>query len=385
MVDAPLFADAPADPAIVQAAREHLARRGLDGHRGRGVVDPAGHLVGVSGLQPLARVRPVPRRPDVVARLADGSLAAVVASSNPALDDALERAIEQRPIAHYVAIALGKAPRPEVRRRAEQDGIGVLVVGDRDLAVRPHRSPVAPSAALDQALDAVAAATVAHQFHYNVPTHFLAWLLALDPDGETTAEQARQRLDGYPVTASAGAAGAERLGLLLRHRGTLSLTPRGREVRAALPSVRSWARVHEAVSGDGPRLASVAPDVAAAMRLALADLPVVAFVVVALAELGGSASLRDLVAHSVRRDPVFGPALFLRPEGVAALTCPDGSVAVFEAEGAHVAERPTYQFKSLLQHVGVLAPGPIRSRTSGVLDLDRTVWTLDQGLPTART
>lgn len=385
MSTAPLFVDAPADPALLQAVRDRIRHRGLDGHRGRSVVDPAGHLVGIPGLQPLARVRPVRERPDVVARLAGGSLAAVVASSNPGLDDSLGRAIAQRPVAHYVALALGKRPAPDLCRRAEQEGVGIVVAEDRDPAVPPQRTTADDAGTLNRALDAVSAATVAHQFHYNVPTNFLAWVLGVDVEGETPVEEARRRIKDYSVRqGSAGIRGAELLGLLRRQGGTLTLTPHGRAVRMVLPSVRSWSRLHETVKGDGPRLAEAAPDVASAVRNAIADVPAARFVVSALLDLGGTASLRDLVAHSVEHDPVFGLALFLKPEGVAALTRPDGTVAADEADGPHVAERPTFQFKSLLQHLGVLAPGPIRSRSGGILDLDRTVWALDMGLPATK-
>lgn len=380
MADVPLFAASPADPAVLQAVRAQIARRGVDGHRGRSVVDPAGHLVGVPGLQPLARLLPVRDRPDLVACLADGSLAAVVASSNPDLDDSLDRALSQRSVAHYVALALGAAPSPGLRRRAEDGGVGVLVSGDRDPAAPAVRAEAPSAHVLRRALQSVDAAAAAHQLHYNVPTNVLAWLLCVDPEGETAAEEARARMEGYPVTGSAGVTGAVALGLIRRRKRALSLTPSGRTVRAVLPSLRSWSKVHKAVKGSGLRLVDVSPTVAAAVRGAIADVPSVAFVVALLHDLGGTASLRDLVAKGVRRDPVFGPALFLRSEGTAALTRPDGSVAAHEADGSHVADRPTYQFKSSLQHLGVLAPGPIRSRTNGVLDLDRTVWTLDRGI-----
>ncbi|GAB5550249.1 MAG: hypothetical protein SangKO_100090 [Sandaracinaceae bacterium] len=381
MVAPSLFTYAPADPALVREARRRLTR-GIEGARGEQVVvDPSGHLVGLPGLNPLARVCTTPRRPDVVARLDDGSLAAVVASDHPDLDGTLDRAEQQRPIAHYVALALGRDPVSAVRRRAEQIGVGLYVAGQPAPLALPARDVAPPMAAqLNDALDAVAAAAPARQFHYNIPTHSLVWTLAVHPETPTTVNDARGRLSDYPVSEPRGLSGAILLGLVVRSHDELLLTDLGRSVRETLGSVPAWARTHADVKASGRRLIDIHPDAVSVARRALAELPAARFVSDTLTDAGGEASARDLITLATQRDPVFGPALFLNPDAVASLSRPNGTVDAHAAEGHHVRVRVAKQFKSLLLHLGVLAPGPLAAVQGGTLDLDRTVWTLDRPL-----
>ena len=383
MADAPLFAGAPADPAVVQHARRNLAAHGVDDHRAVEILaDPATHLVGLRGLQPFARVRLDPQRPDLVARLDDGSFAAVVASSDPSLDDSLDRAQAQQSVAHYVVLALGRPPPEHVQQRAEQAGVGIVVAVERNPVVPASRGLAPDAYVLQNALEEVQAAAVAQQFHYNVPTHFVAWTLAVDPYRGASVKDARAALGSYPMPSGWTAAlrGAILLHLVTRQGDHLSLTEVGREVRRATPPLGDWACLHAGVKATGPRLADLQPDAAAAARCALATLPAARFVSDALAGVGGRATTRDLVAHCTRLNPVLGPALFLRSGGIAALSQPDGTVDAARAAGDHVKDRVATQFKSLLTHFGVLAPGRVKAVRNGQLDLDRSIWEIDSPL-----
>ena len=202
--------------------------------------------------------------------------------------------------------------------------------------------------------------TQAQTFQYNVPTHYLAWVIALKPDAILSMETIRRELAEYPMPSDWKGAlrGAQKLGLVNIDGREIRITEVGKAVKDLLPSnLEVWSGIHEQLKSkkDSRALVECHPQAAAVLRLLLLQDPMVRLAVEGLKSFsGGCANFAELATRCDEIDHASAPVFFLKPESVPELSDKMARIRWRDVKGEHYRSRTFYQYKSILKHAGIL-------------------------------
>jgi hypothetical protein len=325
--------------------------------------------------------------PDLVGQLDDGeTLVAVEAKGSTDLLRGLAQAEWYQQGFHLAffaaeATALGDPMVNFARRK----NVGVVPVGDEvrvahlPAAQLPLREAARPIA--DQ-FETVVQLISPQAFVYNLPTHYLAWAIALAPEAVYRRDELPAYVMDYPMPANWRAAlgGAQKLGLVAVHGPEVGLTPAGAAVRELLPpDLAMWAAIHRQIAsrGGGISLQQVAPQAAAALRLLLLQDPLVRLVIEGLRQHpGGKADFAQLARTCDRLEHARAPVLFLQPAAIERLADARSAIAWERAGGADYRSTTYSQYKSILKHAGILTNTGLGGSSSRAYDPSRDLWLL---------
>lgn len=304
--------------------------------------------------------------PDLVGQLDDGeTVFAIEAKGTGDLLKGLTQAELYQIGFHYSFLAADAGSLGDTLLRvARQKNVGVLAVGD-DVKVahlsearRPWREAFRSIA---RQMETVVQVTEQQTFQYNLPTHYLAWSVLLQPGRWYTDDALQTSLRPYPMPKGwrAALAGAQKLGIVHRQGDRTRLTDVGAAVRDIVGATPSeWGEVHREVSSrarSAPTLAERHPAAAAALRLLLLHDPLVRLVVSGLRTFDdGEANFQQLAMACDRLDHDKAPIFFLNPETIEDVTDERGHVLWDEVAPQHYRSRMFYQYKRILQHAGIL-------------------------------
>jgi hypothetical protein len=216
--------------------------------------------------------------------------------------------------------------------------------------------------------------------HYNLPTHAMAWCIALDATGPTPLEDARRRVGGYPMPKSwrSSLDDATRLGLVGHDRYAVAPTDIGRAMRSLIPhDLDDWARVHVASKRPGSTLAVVSPQASAALRLLLFHDPMVRHLADGIkALLGRTGSILEVAQSCDRIDRRRTVPVFLLPEAAVRVADQRGRIQWHLVQARDWRTTTYMQWKSYLKHAGILANTGLGGTTSRTYRPDWDTWTL---------
>lgn len=320
--------------------------------------------------------------PDLVGQLDDGETLIAVEAKG---DKDILKGIAQAEVYQYgfhgtYMAADASALGTTWVRHAKSKGVGVIAVDeDVHLIHEPElRKPwLEPHRFIARQMESVVHISTRRTFTYNLPTHYLAWAIALKP-GENL-ELKHVHLVGYPMPKDrrAAIAGAEKLGLVESDGRRFHLTTLGEAARAVLPSLEAWGDVHRRIKrAGGGTLAEQVSDAAAVLRLLLLRDPVVALIHKGLERFPKRrASFLELAQECDKIDHARAPIFFLKPEAVK-VTDARGRIDWNEVRGEHFRSTSFFQYKSILKHAGFLEPTRLGASTSKGYDPRRDIWAL---------
>lgn len=390
------------EPEVVYRVRRFLNEHGLLGRDvSQAFTDAHPSLTGDPRLRPFQRfaldASGQTVHPDIVGLLDDGqSLFAVEAKGTAGLVAGVHQAALYAPSVHTAwlaapATALARYPATITEARAR--GVGVLSVGDREVAV--VLDPVERLPTLTGARGVRAAFSVAAQFSaadtypYNHPTHYLAPVVALEPTRSYVIDEVRDALGEYPIPVEASAGirtvlhGARKLGVLAIHGREVRLSPNGAAAKAVVGSdVDAWAHLHALATknragSSHPTLAGLRPDVGAVLQLLLLRDPAVDLVVQALRGLPDATGTEIELARAAEAlDPAVAHVLFVTPEHLPEALGPDGLVDWQAIPDNHVRGSTAYRFKSILKQAGLIRNTGLGASTPKKNRPRRNVWSL---------
>lgn len=325
--------------------------------------------------------------PDLVGQLSDGATVfAVEAKGDRDLLKGLTQAEMYQNGFHYAFLgadeaALGHSLVSLARRK----NVGIITVGTE---VRVTHFPEARAPMRDafdsiaRQMDSVIQVSRGKTFHYNIPTHYLVWAIALRPGVTYSLECARDQLGDYPMPRQwrSALSGGEKLGLVRIRGDEVKLTAVGNAAKDILPaSPKAWAEVHRKAGarGGGVPLAQFQPQSAALLRLLLLQDRIVRLVIEGLRTFPNrSASFDELAVACDQLDHASAPIFFLKPEAVIELSDATGRIDWKTAKGGHYRSSTFYQYKSVLKHAGILKPGSLGGSTAKGYDPSEDTWAL---------
>lgn len=382
------------EPEVIVATHAFIKARGIAETLANGLyTDAHASLLKIPQLRPFQRfsveLEDSAIHPDLVGRLTDGSYFAVEAKGTTDLLNGVAQAERYARAFHRVFLAAdAQACGESVLAEARRKDVGLLTVGGdmaRGPVVRVEHVP-SPRQPFWIPFESIrgqfGSVEWAHHrtVHYNLPTHAMAWCIALDINGAVELSEARRRIDGYPMPESwrSSLDDATRLGLVGRARDQVTLTPVGKAMRALIPhDLHDWARVHADAKRGGATLALVSPRASAALRLLLLHDPMVRHLVAGIEALPGRSGTFPAVAVSCDSiDHARTAPVFLLPEAAARVSDRRGRIR-WSLVQAHDWRTSTYmQWKSYLKHAGILADTGLGGTTSRTYRPDRDVWML---------
>ena len=371
---------------IVSRTRAFLGRNKI---RGYGVsqlyTDAHPTLLVEPKLRPFQRftlkLDDVVMHPDLVGRLDDGeTIIAVEAKGTRDVLKGIAQAEVYQSGFHATCLAAdASALGTTWVRHAKSKGVGVIAVDeDVHLIHEPElRKPwLEPHRFIARQMESVVHVSTRRTFTYNLPTHYLAWAIALEP-GESV-ELNHVHLVGYPMPKDrrAAIAGAEKLGLVERDGRRFHLSPLGEAARTVLPSLEAWGDVHRRIKrAGGGTLAEHVSDAAAVLRLLLLRDPVVALIHKGLERFQERrASFLELAQECDKIDHARAPIFFLKPE--AQVTDDHGRINWDAVRGEHFRSTSFFQYKSILKHAGFLEPTKLGGASAKHYDPRKDVWSL---------
>ncbi|MDF1667915.1 MAG: hypothetical protein P1V97_39625 [Planctomycetota bacterium] len=364
----------------------------LDQKFSRLFTDPHPTLINETGLKPFQRftvdMKDFVVHPDLVGQLVDGeTLIAVEAKGKTDLLKGLAQAELYKVAFHGTLLAAnaGKLTTAFVDY-AQRKGVGVLAVGDEVKLAHPPLFTMPQQAAyrfVERQLSTVVEVSSARTFSLNLPTHYLAWCIFLEP-GKIHSMNPSQALWGsYPMpekTWKAALRGARKLGLVTGVGTDIELTPVGAAVKDILPDLRTWSKTHEIIkkASNTMTLATEQPASAGAFRLLLFRDPIVELIVQGLQEFSPrKASFLDLAKACDRLDHARAPIFFLQPTATAKLSDRQGRINWSSAKGPDFRSSSFFQYKSILKHSGILsAETKLGKASSKRYDPNRDIWSL---------
>lgn len=344
------------------------------------------------GLDPYQRVTlevgGAAHHPDLAGQLNDGeSLLAVEAKGTGDLLKGTAQAEVYQEGFHYSFLAAPASRISEpTANRLKQKNIGVLAVSDEarsdDVRVlfwpRAHQPWRDPYQSVRRQLNTGARANEWSTFTYNLPTHYLAWAITLEPDTLYNTSQLPGLIEPYdsmPKDWKAALRGAETLGLVRVSGDSVRLTPTGDAagdiIGASLPE---WDGVHPKAIRSS--LADVASRAGAALRILLLREPMVRLVIRGLKERDGEASMPQLARACDALDHDRTPALFFHPRRSAEIFDGRGRVQWDRVEPVHYRSTTFYQMKSILKHAGILKDTGLGGSSVKNYDPAEDVWRL---------
>jgi hypothetical protein len=217
--------------------------------------------------------------PDLVGQLNDGeTIFAIEAKGDTDLLKGLAQAEMYQSGFHYAFLAADAgALGTSLVEFARRKDIGVIAVSD-EVAI-PYfpvaRMPLrVPFQSILRQIATVIQVSQGETFHFNIPTHYLVWPIALAPNVAYFLDAVLVELKGYPMPAEwrQALSGAQKLGLVRLLGNSVQLTTVGSAIKAILPSsVEEWTQVHKQVGtrGHSVPLVQCQPQAAAVLRLLL--------------------------------------------------------------------------------------------------------------------
>ena len=380
------------EPAVVERVRSFLTSASLpDGGSVLHLFTDAHHtLLEHGGLDPYQRITlevgEAARHPDLVGRLDDGeSLLAVEAKgTGDMLKGAAQAEMYQDGVQYsFLAAPAGRISEPTVERLREKN-VGLLAASSNQETVQPLIWPRARQPWRDayqsvrRQLDTGVWAQEWSTFTYNLPTHYLAWAIALEPGPLYNTAKLPTLIEPYeamPKRWKGALRGAETLGLLRIQGNGVRITPTGAAVGDILDtSLDEWSDVHpKAIHST---LAGVMPRAGAALRILLLQEPMVRLVVRGLKEIEGSAPMPQLVRACDSIDHDRTPTLFFHPKRSAEILGEGGRVQWDRVEPIHYRSTTFYQMKSILKHAGILEDTGLGGSSVNNYDPSEDVWAL---------
>lgn len=326
--------------------------------------------------------------PDMVGQLGDGeTIFAVEAKGDTDLLRGLAQAEMYQVGFHHTFLAadagaLGTSLVDFARRK----DIGVIAVGAAVEIVHLPEARMPLRRAFQfvaRQMESVVQVTSHETFAYNLPTHYLVWVIALEPGVTYSIETLPAHLGEYPIPKGwrSTVSAAQKLGLVSVHGDVAQLTPVGAAAKEILPAnVEEWTRVHEAVSARGSHVRALVRhrrEAGALLRLLLLQDPTVRLIIEGLRMFPDqTATFAALAVACDQLDHARAPILFLKPEAAAALTDERGRVRWQLVTGEDYRSTTFYQFKSILKHAGILTERRLGGATTKGYEPTEDVWEL---------
>jgi len=325
--------------------------------------------------------------PDLVGQLSDGeSLFAIEAKGDSDLVKGLAQAEMYQIGFHYVFLAAdAKVLGNSLLSFAKRKNIGVIAVSDAvTIAHLPEAQMPLRDASKFVALQMESVIQIWQRpaFHFNVPTHYLVWAIALQPRLAYSLKSVRDELANYPMPKEwrSALAVAQWFGLVRILGDEVQLTVVGNAVKEILPaSIDEWTQVHKIIGARGQSIPLVQyqPRAAAILRLLLLQDPIVRLVIEGLQMFSdGSASFNDLAIACDQLDHARAPIFFLNPEAVAQLMDDKGKIRWQSAKSQHYRSSTFYQYKSVLRHAGVLRFTKLGGGSTKTYNPSEDIWAL---------
>jgi hypothetical protein len=378
------------EPEVVRRVHKHLRQHGILGAPvARLFTDPHPTLLGLSELKPFQRFGVGwgngVVHPDLLGQHVDGdSLLAIEAKGLGAnlLTGLGQAEVYQRGVQRSFLAAPTAMLHADVVEQAKARGIGLLGVAEQvhEIYVPPERRPFnSEYRALRADIGDAAWVSESGTFSFNVPTHYLVWLIALDGAEEISLAEALQRLVGYAIPKDWRAAmrGAQKLQLMRVSPNGCQLTEFGLALRRLLPSsIQEWTGIHQRLT-EKRNLVDECPPAATGLRLMLLMDPVVRLVLEALRGMSAEGvDFRALARRCGEIDSRRSAIFFLKPESAANWLSPAGSVPWELVPGTDFRSTTFYQYKSVLKHAGLLAPTRLGAASARDYDPSKDVWRL---------
>jgi len=301
-----------------------------------------------------------------VGQFADGeTLLAVEGKGAGGLTKGLTQALEYKEGFHLSFLAAStSAIGSSVERFARREGLGLIAVSD-DVRVLHYPLPRQPWKAQWQSIRSqldVAGEVMGHNtFHYNLPTHYLVWAIALRRGHWHTPAELKDSITAYsmPKNWKPALPGAQKLGIVRIDGKEARLTTTGEAVQDILDTtVEEWTDVHAA----------------AVLRLLLMRSPMTRLVVAGLRKRhDGRAPLSQLAHACSTLDYGRAMVLFFIPERLEPITDNRGRIEWDRLRPEHYRPTTSYQYKSILKHAGIIEDTGLGG--SGVAPED-DVWVL---------
>lgn len=325
--------------------------------------------------------------PDLVGQLGDGeTIFAVEAKGESDLLKGIAQAkIYQTGFHSSFLAADAQALGTSLLDFAHRQNIGVLAVSNQVEVLHlpgiqmPLRDPYRFIA---RQLESIGQVSGSQTFSFNLPTHYLAWAIAMKPRLLYTRQELPALLTGYPMPKdwNRALAGAQKLGLVAIHGNQVRLTPVGATVQELLPgTLMEWAKIHRTVGarGRGKPLVQEHPPSAIALRLMLLHDPMVQLVTAGLETFSSrSASFAQLAVACDQIDHARAPIFFLKPSSAVTLTDKTGRVHWEQAQGSDYRSTMFYQYKSILKHSGILENTKLGHASSKDYQPNEDLWVL---------
>lgn len=381
------------EPEVIQKTHRFLHRHRLwDRRVVRLYTDAHATLLPHTTLRPFQRftldVGDFVVYPDLVGQLDDGeTIFAVEGKGSSDLLKGLARAELYQVGFHQSFLAADAATLGDtLLRLARLKNVGVLAVGDEvHLAHLPEvRLPWRePFRAIVRQMETVVQVSGQQTFRYNLPTHYLAWTLLLQPRKWYAHDEIERALDPYPMPSDwlSALRGAQKLKLTQAHGQRARLTPVGEAVREILAtSPEEWGEVHEKIksrSRAAPTLAEYRPAAAAILRILVLQDPMVRLVIDGLRTFSDhQANFADLARACDQLDHARAPIFFFNPETIEQITNEKGKLLWEQLQGHHYRSTMFYQYKSILKHAGVIKNLRLGGSTAKTYDPTQDIWAL---------
>jgi hypothetical protein len=219
-------------------------------------------------------------------------------------------------------------------------------------------------------------------FQYNIPTHYLVWVIALEANREYRMKDLHDHLGDYPMPKDMRSAlkSAAKLGLVIISGRTVRLSPIGEATKTILQAdLKDWTEVHRTVGarGSGIPLVQVRPNAAAILKILLLQDPLVQLMIEGLRSTPDqTATFAGLATICDKLDPVRARVFFLKPESVERLMNDRGRIDWNLAEGRDYRSTTFYQYKSILKHAGILSWTKLGGASALSYDPHRDIWEL---------
>ena len=377
------------EPAVVERIRSFLQTTDLpDGGSLLHVFTDAHHtLLDHGGLGPYQRftleVGGTARHPDLVGQLDDGEsiLAVEAKGTGDLLKGETQAETYQDGFQYSFLAAPTERIGPSTESRLRDKNIGLLAVSEdvRPLVWPRARQPWRdPYQSIRRQLDTGVRAQEWSTFTYNLPTHYLAWTLALESGPLYNTAKLPGLIDAYdamPKRWKGALRGAETLGLVRIRGNGVRLTPTGGAVGDILDtSLPKWDDVHRKAIHS--TVADVMPRAGAALRIVLLQEPMVRLVVRGLKETKDTATMPQLIRACDALDHDRAPTLFFHPKRSAEILDDRGRVQWDRVEPIHYRSTTFYQMKSILKHAGVLKDNGLGGSSVKEYDPDEDLWAL---------
>lgn len=354
------------EPEVVKRVHQFLQDDGLEGNRLAQLYTDAHHtLLGFKSLRPFQRFtldlgdRVV--YPDLVGQLDDGeTLLAVEAKGSRNLTKGLAQAQQYQEGFHLSVLAAdASAIGGSIDRLARRQQVGLLGVKENveviywPRARQPWRDP---ARSIRRQMDAASQVADHNTFLFNVPTHYLAWTVALTPGRWYDREELPAEIDAYPMPKDwmGAVRGASKLSLIKTDGGRVRLTTIGGAVRDVLDTtIEAWADVHR--KARRTPLVDHKPRAAAVLRLLVMQDSMARLIVRGLKRCPDHRATFDELARVCSKlDYDRSSVIFFVPERFEGITDTQGRIRWSHVEDEHFRSTTSYQFKSILKHAGII-------------------------------